>query len=475
MGVVTEALIAAKECLAHVCTGNDLRCLDGNGCECEMAGNAPTDPTIALHNLVAAMLKTAPTPQGDASPEVRGGGEAGALPKKWRSEARELESVGGDNALAKAYAMRLDADELEAVMSVQPRPDETFADWLATEMPAGTIIGDPAWWADRIARQYAVRSTQPASDPVGVEREVSAFNDWFESEQGKPYDGGWEFGKAAWLHRAYIAQQPAAPNISSEHSAALSAQPRPDKVADQPPKGWSPCSRCNRPEPSGPRKDCYRCGGSGWRKKCNALDCLEYGCSGYGFCIVNKEEVSAALSAQPRQEVVAAWPAPVRDEALEVLRNVDTQLSATGQASARIERLINVLAGMKTTAPRPASAPVGVEELVREMEVFARKWGTCSMTELEWFTRRLRAALAQQPAAHDASTALRSIYDLLGVNTESDAGAEVARLHIIEAKSTQPASVDGAFRVRHELCDCPNGRAEHSSSCAALAQPQGEG
>ena len=30
-----------------------------------------------------------------------------------------------------------------------------FAEWLAREMPAGTVIGDPHWWANLIARRYA--------------------------------------------------------------------------------------------------------------------------------------------------------------------------------------------------------------------------------------------------------------------------------------------------------------------------------
>ena len=29
---------------------------------------------------------------------------------------------------------------------------EKFADWLAREMPSGTIIGNPYWWAPRIIR-----------------------------------------------------------------------------------------------------------------------------------------------------------------------------------------------------------------------------------------------------------------------------------------------------------------------------------
>lgn len=63
-------------------------------------------------------------------------------------------------------------------------------------------------------------------------------------------------------------------------------------------------------------------------------------------------EAAAALSPQAdkaRGEVYC-YPAWAHGECLEVLRNVDTQFRATGQASARIERLINLLAGI---APQP--------------------------------------------------------------------------------------------------------------------------
>jgi len=30
-----------------------------------------------------------------------------------------------------------------------------FTEWLAREMPAGTVIGDPHWWAKLIARRFA--------------------------------------------------------------------------------------------------------------------------------------------------------------------------------------------------------------------------------------------------------------------------------------------------------------------------------
>lgn len=39
----------------------------------------------------------------------------------------------------------------EAARQPAPEPDwSRFKTWLAQEMPAGTVIGDPAWWAPRI-------------------------------------------------------------------------------------------------------------------------------------------------------------------------------------------------------------------------------------------------------------------------------------------------------------------------------------
>jgi hypothetical protein len=49
--------------------------------------------------------------------------------------------------------------------SVQ-QPSETFAAWLSREMPAGTVISDPAWWAPRIERAIARFGTRPAAEPI---------------------------------------------------------------------------------------------------------------------------------------------------------------------------------------------------------------------------------------------------------------------------------------------------------------------
>lgn len=50
-----------------------------------------------------------------------------------------------------------------------------FAQWLAKEMPAGTVIGDPQWWAPRIARAVTSRflaSPEEKAVPVAEHRDL---------------------------------------------------------------------------------------------------------------------------------------------------------------------------------------------------------------------------------------------------------------------------------------------------------------
>ena len=77
--------------------------------------------------------------------------------QRYNNAAEEVTECGACKA-------RSEADEAATVGS-----DNTFAAWLATEMPAGTVIGNPAWWANRIARQYRVRSgiTHPQDASAG--------------------------------------------------------------------------------------------------------------------------------------------------------------------------------------------------------------------------------------------------------------------------------------------------------------------
>jgi hypothetical protein len=44
-----------------------------------------------------------------------------------------------------------------------------FADWLEREMPEGTVISDPLWWASKIA-DYLQRHARPTIKPVAYLR-----------------------------------------------------------------------------------------------------------------------------------------------------------------------------------------------------------------------------------------------------------------------------------------------------------------
>lgn len=48
------------------------------------------------------------------------------------------------------------------------------------------------------------------------------------------------------------------------------------------------CPRCK----GNPRKACERCGGIGYLKRCDRLDCHEYGCGGEGHCLPTATEIA---------------------------------------------------------------------------------------------------------------------------------------------------------------------------------------
>ena len=54
---------------------------------------------------------------------------------------------------------------------------QTFADWLAHEMPAGTVIGDPKWWAPRIASAYESALTHARPEAVDAAAKLALSND----------------------------------------------------------------------------------------------------------------------------------------------------------------------------------------------------------------------------------------------------------------------------------------------------------
>jgi hypothetical protein len=52
--------------------------------------------------------------------------------------------------------------EAEPLVQVPESWYSDFADWLEREMPEGTVIGDPLWWASRIADRFIAQATREA-------------------------------------------------------------------------------------------------------------------------------------------------------------------------------------------------------------------------------------------------------------------------------------------------------------------------
>lgn len=72
------------------------------------------------------------------------------------------------------------------------------------------LAGQPIDFEEDDAAPTLEAPADPASD------EEAAFTKWFQGEQGKPYQGMWEFARAAWMARAATAAAPQAPAAPSK-------------------------------------------------------------------------------------------------------------------------------------------------------------------------------------------------------------------------------------------------------------------
>lgn len=77
-----------------------------------------------------------------------------------------------------------------------------FTDWLAQEMPGGTVILDPRWWASRILRKIASLITSPIPGAPDVDAMVNRFLAWRLPDDFAP-DSGISFSNITdpvWTH-----------------------------------------------------------------------------------------------------------------------------------------------------------------------------------------------------------------------------------------------------------------------------------
>lgn len=81
-------------------------------------------------------------------------------------------------------------------------------EWLVREMPPGTVISNPSWWAKRIARQAIYIHAQPDASRDADARDAAR---WRELNINGALDARGEF-----LH--YVAKDVAIPSIDTERS-----------------------------------------------------------------------------------------------------------------------------------------------------------------------------------------------------------------------------------------------------------------
>lgn len=181
-----------------------------------------------------------------------------------------------------------------------------------------------------------------------------------------------------------------------------------------------------------------------------------------------EEYATEAVIAALRQPSIDAWPKWVHDECLEVLRNIDTQFRATGQPSARLQRLIDLIAGMK---PHPApSADVGqrARELLSEMRDACAIASHGDSRESEAWKRydkaeaELESALAQQPGAQgavelgwvrrDAIRKLREDPEVTGVMVHADRPTDSVRVYLAPpALTVSDEAVNECLKIKWPL------------------------
>ncbi|PPU32112.1 hypothetical protein XspCFBP7912_13125 [Xanthomonas sp. CFBP 7912] len=87
-----------------------------------------------------------------------------ALADNWNDGVKQLLVKNPGDTFPECDAIEGCASDIRKLLATHPQPaaatgvPELFVQWLEREMPAGTIIGKPAWWAPKLAR--ALRSAE---------------------------------------------------------------------------------------------------------------------------------------------------------------------------------------------------------------------------------------------------------------------------------------------------------------------------
>lgn len=82
--------------------------------------------------------------------------------------------------------------DVQSLLATKPAGvPEGFADRLSREMPAGTVIADPAWWAPRILRAIGAAPAAPTAAPADHADKLERIIMEKRIELVPEYEGGW--------------------------------------------------------------------------------------------------------------------------------------------------------------------------------------------------------------------------------------------------------------------------------------------
>jgi hypothetical protein len=142
--------------------------LEPRGCPLPGACSCPTAPAIPPELIQSLVWSEAALADiGDAEREP--GDDLAWAERRAAQELpriRQVLQTWRDHSTQPAATLEAgplpDTDAALAALKLPKNWYQEFADWLEREMPDGTVIGDPLWWASRIADWLIAKATRAA-------------------------------------------------------------------------------------------------------------------------------------------------------------------------------------------------------------------------------------------------------------------------------------------------------------------------
>lgn len=109
--------------------------------------------------------------------------------------AAEVDAILAESQAGEAVAWQVTEDESRAIRTIKVGDVLTQAQWDAV----CSFVREQEVIIDQMRAEIEGAPPAPSAADEGA-----AYEAWFRGEQGKEYDGMWQFARAAWMHRAAL-------------------------------------------------------------------------------------------------------------------------------------------------------------------------------------------------------------------------------------------------------------------------------